>query len=402
MNDAKLREVLGMVQTPLYVFDTAELSRRICFLRNQLPAPVGLCFAVKANPFLLGEISGLVERLEICSPGELRICQRLDLPSEQFVISGVYKAPALIHELLAENRDIGIYTIESKRQFALLYLEARSKGRRLPILLRLTSGNQFGMNETDVEEIITYYQNDLYLDICGIQYFSGTQKASLKRLERELSYLDDFLEHLRISYGYQAKELEFGPGFPVSYFQGEEWNESEFLCGFSELLSGMRFRGKIILEIGRSIAASCGNYMTRVVDIKKICDQNCAIVDGGIHQLVYYGQSMAMKRPDVHILQPFMTGNEEEWSIFGSLCTINDILVKRLPMTGLRIGDILVFENTGAYCMTEGISLFLSRELPAVILLQRDGTPVLVRSHTPVDFLNTPIMKEVAEHGTTD
>ena len=46
------------------------------------------------------------------------------------------------------------------------------------------------------------------------------------------------------------------------------------------------------------------------------------------------------------------------------LCTINDILVKRLPLGGLEIGDVLVFEQAGAYCMTEGIALFLSRDLP--------------------------------------
>ena len=31
---------------------------------------------------------------------------------------------------------------------------------------------------------------------------------------------------------------------------------------------------------------------------------------------------------------------------------------------------VFVFENTGAYCMTEGISLFLSRDLPSVALLK--------------------------------
>ena len=40
---------------------------------------------------------------------------------------------------------------------------------------------------------------------------------------------------------------------------------------------------------------------------------------------------------------------------------------------GVEIGDIFAFENTGAYCMTEGIALFLSRELPKVLRLQEDG-----------------------------
>ena len=62
------------------------------------------------------------------------------------------------------------------------------------------------------------------------------------------------------------------------------------------------------------------------------------------------------------------------WNICGSLCSANDILVKQLPIKGLSVGDIMVFQNTGAYCMTEGISLFLSRELPTVLIIGANGT----------------------------
>ena len=49
----------------------------------------------------------------------------------------------------------------------------------------------------------------------------------------------------------------------------------------------------------------------------------------------------------------------------------------------------LVFENTGAYSVTEGLGLFLSRDLPQVILWQ-NGTPHPVRSETPTYPINTP------------
>ena len=51
----------------------------------------------------------------------------------------------------------------------------------------------------------------------------------------------------------------------------------------------------------------------------------------------------------------------------GSLCTVNDILVKNLPLRSARTGDVLVFENTGAYSVTEGMSLFLCRDLPKIL-----------------------------------
>lgn len=51
---------------------------------------------------------------------------------------------------------------------------------------------------------------------------------------------------------------------------------------------------------------------------------------------------------------------EQNYCICGALCTANDILIRQYPLKGVRPGDLLVFERTGAYSMTEGMSLFLS------------------------------------------
>ena len=83
MKETQLKELLRKSSTPLYVFDLAELKRRVQYLRQVLPEKVKLCYAVKANPFILEGLSGLVDRLEICSPGELHICRQLGLPGEQ-------------------------------------------------------------------------------------------------------------------------------------------------------------------------------------------------------------------------------------------------------------------------------------------------------------------------------
>lgn len=405
MKETQLKALLREKTTPLYVFDLAELKRRVQYLRQALPEKVKLCYAVKANPFILEELSGLVDRLEICSPGELHICRQLGLPGEKFVVSGVYKEPTLLRQWISQEEPTGVYTVESMTQFDVIYRAAAAAQKRVPLLLRLTSGNQFGVDEAEIQSLIGEYRDSPFLDIRGIQYFSGTQKTSLKRLKRELDTLDSFLKGLRDTWGYEARELEFGPGFPVSYFQGDSFEESAFLEGFSQMLRELDFSGTITLELGRSIAASCGSYLTQVVDRKRNLGESYAIVDGGIHQLAYYGQFMAMKHPYIHILhreQAAKDSGEELWNICGSLCTVNDILVKKLPLGNLNIGDVLVFENTGAYCMTEGISLFLTRDLPEVVLLKGDGTPLTVRPRIQTHTLNIPNMKGEACYGKTD
>ena len=375
MDKTELMELTRRFPTPFYLFDGEALERRVAHLREVLPRDTALCYAVKANPFLAREVSALVERLEICSPGEYAICRQLGLEPSQYVISGVYKDPQWMEELASrEDVEKMICTVESMAQYHLLWL---------------TSGNQFGLNPQEIEEILSLYREDKFLELRGIQYFSGTQKTSVKRLGRELRMLEEFLSSLQDQYG-PIPELELGPGFPVSYFADDAEQDEEVLLQAVQQLAQLSFPGKLTLELGRSIAASCGTYVTRVVDRKTNQSQNYAIVDGGIHQLVYFGQSMAMRRPQVELLPPRDGDGVENWNICGSLCTVNDILVKQLPLSRLEVGDVLAFGNAGAYCMTEGIALFLSRDLPGVVLCTPDGRAVLARDHLATHPLNTP------------
>lgn len=388
MHESELLSLAERFPTPFYLFDGEELERRVAHLRAVLPPDTGLCYAVKANPFLARELGGLVDRLEICSPGEYAICRQLGLDPSQYVISGVYKDPQWMEELASrEDVEQMICTVESMAQYQLLCRVAQKYGRHLKLLLRLTSGSQFGLERQEIQEILAHL--DPRMEVRGIQYFSGTQKTSVKRLARELRMLEEFLTSLQDQYGPIA-ELELGPGFPVSYFADDAEQDEEVLVQAAQQLAQLSFTGTLTLELGRSIAASCGTYVTRVVDRKTNQGQNYAIVDGGIHQLVYFGQSMAMRRPQVALLPPRSGDGVENWNICGSLCTVNDILVKQLPLSQLEIGDVLAFGRAGAYCMTEGISLFLSRDLPSVLLRRPDGQVLCLRRPVETCTWNTP------------
>lgn len=371
-----------------YVFDIDVLLRRIAYLKENLPKNTNLCYAVKANTFIIKELIGNVLRFEVCSPGEAEICTKLGVNDEETVISGVYKTPCVIEEMV-KNHSERVFTAESLIQFELLKELSEKYGKTLKILLRLTNDSQFGMNKSDIKNIIAGRNEYKYLDIHGIQFFSGTQKTSLKRLKREVEKLDSLITELRDEYGFESKELEYGPGFPVAYFEDEDIGEEELLKGFSSLISGMENQLPVTLELGRSIAASCGNYFTHVVDIKNNKGQNYILIDGGMHHLVYFGQHMAMKQPIFSVFNKEDLPKEDEWNVCGSLCSMNDIVVKQARLPQVVLGDMLCFKNTGAYCMTEGISLFLSREIPAVYL-KKNGEYLLVRKSFETALLNTP------------
>ncbi|MBR3325339.1 MAG: alanine racemase [Clostridia bacterium] len=373
MNEPILKQIIDKYDTPSYVYDIEILKNRISYIRKHLPSRAKICYAIKANTFIIKDIEREVDRFEVCSPGEYEICKKQNVDESKILISGINKSKEEIDHVI-ETSNVRFFSIESMSQFEIF----KNSSKKVELLLRLTSGNQFGINKEEIEEIITNRDNYSNIKLKGIQYFSGTQKTSIKVLRKELEKLDSFFKELKQKYNYEAEEFEFGTGFPINYFQGRDFDENEFFKEFSEIVDNLEYGGNIIFEIGRSIVASCGTYITKVIDIKTNKNQKYAIVDGGINHLVYYGQSMAMKVPYLEIHPSRENKEDERWNICGSLCTINDILVKQLPEK-IELNDIIVFKNTGAYCSTEGISLFLSRDLPNVIKIDEDKSIKLIR-----------------------
>ena len=374
-------EIIKNFETPIFVFNIDKLIERINYLKSKLD--VKFVYAVKANTFIPKEIENDVERFEICSNGEFEICNKLNINHQKMVISGVHKDEESINNMIS-NYDIGKYTIESIEQFKLLEKLCKKYNKKIHVLIRLTSNNQFGVSEEEVKYII---QNKENIIIDGIEYFSGTQKTSLKKINREIDYLNEFVDNLEKELNITIDEVEYGLGLPVYYFKDDQFNEDEFLEEVNNSLKKIN-RKKIYIELGRSIAASCGSYYTKVVDMKTNKNGNHVILDGGINHLVYYGQTMAMRIPYFDIY-PKREGELKNYTLYGSLCTINDIIVKNISTNELQIGDTFIFKNTGAYSSTEGIALFLSRDLPNVVLY-KNNKYIKVRNNLKTSDINYP------------
>lgn len=403
MQQDTLQLIASHYGTPTYVFDMQNLSKRVALLRSKLPAGTQLCFAMKANPFLAGALSRLTDKLEVCSPGEYEICIREQIDPEKLVVSGVSKTKESIERILSYSHGAGIYTIESELHYQILRQCASQLDRRLKVLLRLSSGNQFGMDEATLERVLTMIQTDNCMDVIGIHYYSGTQKKAQK-IEHELLQLDTYGKQLLDKYNLNGLELEYGPGLMVSYFENAgaaeltACDEEHQLDALNHSLSDITAYQHISIELGRFLTWDCGYYMTRIMDMKHTAGTDFVIVDGGIHHINYYGQMMGMKKPYMQIIRTQDTpGNTGKWTICGSLCTVNDVLVRQAELDAFDIGDILVFERCGAYAVTEGMALFLSRELPQVLLVDMDGNIQILRNLTQINILNGRM--EETEHG---
>jgi diaminopimelate decarboxylase len=143
--------------------------------------------------------------------------------------------------------------------------------------------------------------------------------------------------------------------------------------------------------MGRFFAAPCGYYFTKVMDTKSSYGVNYAIVDGGMNQVKYNGQLQGMQIPEIlHLADRDLQGEAQPWTLCGSIRTTADILARNAEFTDLKVGDTLVFCRTGAYSCMEGISTFLSREMPVIAEYSESEGLRVLREMLYTDVFNTP------------
>ena len=362
--------------TPAYIFDLDVFSKRIAAIKAALPE-IPLVYSIKANPFLLPYLPKEITHIEVCSPGELAICRELKASPEKIIYSGVVKEETDITEALSYGADI--ITAESIRHYELIKEAAKKLDKKVKLLLRLSSGNQFGMSEEDMVTVIGDAAEHENIKICGVHYYSGTAKKAAQ-IEEDIKHLDAALDRLKSEASFKCELLEYGPGLAAEYFAADEdeceKKDMELLEKTAPMIRALSERHSLSIEMGRFMASSCGCYETAVMDIKHTDGVDYILVDGGTHHMKYYGPNAAMKVP---VVKQESTGSKEDYTICGSLCTTADVLVRNITLHEVRIGDTLRFMRTGAYCVTEGTALFLSRRMPAVYVTSKKTGKVCVR-----------------------
>ena len=388
MDKQTLTQQALQIATPGYIFDLDLFRTRVKLVREAFGEKVGLCFSIKANPFLLKYLPEEFDKIEVCSPGELSICERIGADLGKIIFSGVNKTKKDVERAIDDG--VNVLTVESRLHLQLIHDAARLRGKTVPVLLRLTAGSQFGMDRADVLDIIANRESYPHVEIVGIHFFSGTQKRKAAAIIKELDKLLAFFEEVQQQYDFRLQRLEYGTGLAVDYFTADaEESEAARLDAISEKIREVGEKTELTVEMGRFFAAPCGYYVNKVIDTKTCEGIHYAILDGGLNQLKYDGQIQGMQIPNItHI--PAKSGEEQLWTLCGSLCTTADVLARNVAQPGLEIGDTQGFERTGAYSVSEGMALFLSRELPEINVYSAETGLQQLRPLMDASRFNTP------------
>ena len=375
--------------TPCYVFDADVFEKRANTVKASFGDKVDICYSIKANPFLLKNLPDVFKYIEVCSPGELSICENINAPLDKVIFSGVNKTKDDV--LRAFNDNVAIFTAESPLHLQYINDCALRLGKKADVILRLSNGNQFGMDESDLRNIIANRADFGGVDIIGLHYFTGTQKNKAKTIQKELDLLDELCVSLKADYDFTVRHVEYGTGLAVEYYKDmTEATDLALLNEIAPIIRAFAEKYSLTVEMGRFFAAECGTYLTKVMDLKRTGDVDYAICDGGINHLNYYGQNLAMKIPPICVLGKENAERTAEYSLCGSLCTTADVLVRKMSLPPLETGDVIAFSRCGAYSVAEGIAAFLSRTMPRVAMYSEKNGLVLARDFFETHALNTP------------
>lgn len=399
----ELRDIQSRIQTPAYVFSGSEFSERAKETRRILGPSVKICYSIKANPFLLAMLPHEFSAVEVCSPGELSICTKLGVAPETIIYSGLNKGRDDIARAI--DYGAGELTAESILHLEMINSCAAERNKRVKVLVRASAGSQFGIDRKSLPALLADHAKYPSIDFAGIHFFTGTQKHKSKEVIRELVFLERYIAELREASGLSLSRIEYGAGLPAYMFCDKDIAtqsdaaaaELDMLNEIAPQLKQLAESCDLMVEMGRFFAAPCGHYFSGIVDTKTNDDVNYAVIDGGSHQIRYYGQMQGMQIPLMdHIPsdeapEAAVSQEEEKWTVAGSLCTTADVLARNVSMAKKpAIGDVLVFHRAGAYALYECMSLFLSRDMPRIYLLSEEGSLRCVRDRIESNIFNLP------------
>lgn len=365
---------------PCYCFDTARFKQNIERFRDIFGPDIRLLFSLKANPFFIRAALDNADGIEICSDGELYITKRQGADPSKITYGGICKErPDIVNALRFGVRR---FSIESVRQLIMLDEQAAAQGVKVNALLRLSEKRQFGMPVQDANKCI----RDLELSntaVTGLHFYPKTMRMSVEDVDKDYASFEKMLSQINAPC---IKEISYGAGIGVDYYgESGHWKTAEEV---SNRMTALVSQFDVTYEAGRLLSADAGAYIVRVVEVKEREGENFVIVNGGRHQFTYFGGLMKLgKRPP--IMSVIGDGSDKgtiKTTIVGALCNEADILVNNIAMPPVHEGDFIVFYNAGAYCVTEGMVLFLSRDMPAVFLAG-EGTMELRRPRYSYEWL---------------
>ena len=400
-------------KTPLYLMDEDRIRENCRIYKTAMERAFGAgsypLYASKAASFKRMYTIMQEEKMaiDVVSAGEIATAKRAGFSMERAFFHGNNKTDADISYAMAAN--VGYFVADHEEELEIISREAKSRGIRQKVLLRLTPGidphtyeavatgkvdSKFGVAiETGQAEHFVQHALSLpNLRLMGYHCHVGSQvfDEDGSVYHNAAKIMMTFAAEMKKKYGAELQVLDLGGGYGVRYTDADPQvnipGNIEQLAGTIKALCEELSlpMPAVLLEPGRSIVADAGMTLYTAGSTKSIPGyKNYVPVDGGMTDNPRY--ALYGSKYTVYLAN---RANEEanfRCDVVGRCCESGDIIQPNVLLPEPKRGDLIAVCTTGAYNYSMA-SNYNRIPRPPVIMLS-GGKPTLAVRRETVDDL---------------
>jgi diaminopimelate decarboxylase len=404
-----VEKIANEVGTPVYIYSKATFLDHLKKIQTAYAdIDTTVCYSIKAcgNINILKELAKAGSGFDIVSGGELFRAKQAGADMSKIVYAGVGKTDKEILEAL--NAGIGTFNIESEPELQNLITLCKKHGKTTKAALRVNPDIKYdshrhittGVKETkfgiDIErtlKIFDQYGSNGVVEMSAIHVHLGSGGKTITPYVEYVKKVMPLVENLR-SKGHTIDTLDLGGGYGADYESDTVPSAADYASGIVPLLKAAGL--KLILEPGKSIIASAGIMLTRVVFKKTGGEKTFVIVDAGMNDLIrpclyeafhFIWPAQVDKKcaPAKRTKDLTMPGTETV-DVVGPICEGTDYFAKDRAMPPVKRGDLVAVFTAGAYGYTMA-SNYNARPLCAEVLVDGDTYTVIRKRQTYEDLI---------------
>jgi len=390
--------------TPLYVYSAAAIRERVQGFRTAFrEIDHTICYSVKANSnlSLLRLLAKLGCGFDVVSGGELeRVLRAAPGSVQQVVFSGVGKTTAELDTALKAG--ILLFNVESAPELEALARCAARLKRTAQIAFRvnpdvpadthpyISTGLQkhkFGVPLADARSLYSQAAKAKFLKVAGVSVHIGSQIIDPAPFSATMHRVAELVRQLRAD-GHNIRFVDGGGGLGIDYCsEANSFRSSveKYAAAIIKPLKSLNI--KLLLEPGRSIVASAGVLLTRVVYRKANGNKNFVIADAAMNDLI----RPSLYQAEHHIVPVECNDiSREIVDIVGPICESGDFFARDRELPQVAEGDLLAILDAGAYGMALA-SNYNTRARAAEVLVSGKTARVIRKRETISDLLRNEI-----------
>tara|TARA_B100000282_G_scaffold139135_1_gene99944 strand:- start:539 stop:1747 length:1209 start_codon:yes stop_codon:yes gene_type:complete len=374
VKNSKLIQAASEFGSPLYVYDANKIKHQYNRLVKSFKSVknLQLNYAVKAlsNISILKYLIDLGSGIDAVSIQEVHLALKGGINPEKIIYTPNGVSMDEIKFASELGVKINIDNLSVLEDFGNSHPE-------IPICIRINphimaGGNsnisvghidsKFGISIHQIPHLKRIVENTK-IRINGVHMHTGSDILDIDVFLRAAEILFETANHFE-----DLDFIDFGSGFKVPYYPGDsETNIEELGKKLSKRFNLFcKSYGKnltLIFEPGKFLVSEAGKFICKVNSIKQTTSTVFAQVDSGFNHFLrpmMYGANHHIE----NISNPDDT--ERYYSIVGYICE-TDTFASNRKVSTISIGDLLCFNNAGAYCHTMS-SNYNSRYRPAEVL----------------------------------